>query len=551
MSSSIAAGSEVPSLAAEVESWRIRALPRSLTLSDSNTGTSVVPPPSLPLLAEVESLHLAGGHDVEVIDFSELGKFVGAERSARSAHSERTPTRPPRLSAADFFEDDRTGPGASSQTATGNDSSWRRRTATHDSQPLSDDPAPPSRTRNKLRVQIVPSDPSISPGSSPLFHTRVSPPHHRQHDDRLHPSAVHVHPGHHGHSLQRSPLTPSFREAPIAALDDVISRIKGALDDMHPKEELLPKAQKWIPPALRLKNSVHDMARPSEPFDVTASEPPRSPKPAWKVFAVKLPKTPSRNLPALSTRQLLGFQRANVLWSAVYSWVPPIGGKSHVDVSVEDHLFGGSPPAPNRVALPRKQLLLSPASSGQAGPVVNLPSKPSAARSVTSTSREVEAISRRKPSSSQHDNPVSGPGLNTTSRSPPPEVPPGTTASLPKSEPTSPSRSTDSQGKPQPQSKTQVSIGVEIDLMIMLMMTYSRLWSAPSLRVTDRSFLRARLRRVELGEMMSNLQWAARIQRLDANTETNHSQSHPYRRLLSSTSIRSAHLRIVVCAMLT
>lgn len=466
MPSSMAMGPEMPSSAAEANSWRIRAPARSATLSDPHTGTFVVPPPSLPLLAEVESSHLTGGHDMEVIDFSDLGKFVGAEHSGRPVHSERMPTQPPRLGAVEFFEADRAELGAPPQSTIGSDNSWRRRASTRDSELLSaEEPASPLRTKVKLRVQIIPSDPSTSPGSSPLFHTRVSPPHHRQHDDRLHPSAVHVQPGHHGHSLQRSPLTPSFREAPIAALDDVISRIKGALDDMHPKEELPPKAQKWIPPALRLKNSSYNIALSSETFDVTASEPPRSPKPAWNAFAVKLPKTPSRNLSAISTRLLLGFQHANVFWSDVYSWVPPISGKSRVDVSVEDHLFGGSSPVPNRVALPRKQLSLSPASIGRAGPIVNLPSKPSGARSVNSVSRAVEALSWRKSPSSQHDTSVSGPWLDTTSRSPPPEVPPATTASLPKSEPTSPSQSTNSQGKPQPKSKTQVSFDVDADLI--------------------------------------------------------------------------------------
>ena len=537
MTSSIATSPEVPLSAIEADSWRSRAPPRSTALPDLDTASSTVPPPSLPLLAEVESLHLTGGRDVEVVEFSDMGKFVGVEPSAGPVLPQRLHMRPPRPGAADFF-DDRAGPGVPAHTAIGSDSSWRRRLPAPDSQPLSEDLTSPSRTKDKLRVQIIPSNSPSFPSSSPVFHARASPPYHRQHDDRLHLGAV---PSHPGHSSQRSPLTPSFREAPISALDDVMSRIKGALDDMHTKEEPHPKAQKWLPPALRLKNNGHDIAQPSETFDVTASEPPRSPKPVWKVFSVKLPKSSSRGLPPIGARQLLEFQRAAIFWSAVYSRVPPISGQPYVDVSAEDHLFGSSSPTPNRVALPPKRLSLTPAILEQAGPIVNLPSRHARVSSVASASREVEIGSWHKSSASEQHGPLgSGIGLNTISRSPPPEVPLGIAASLPKSEPTSPNCSVDIQGKPHPKTNMHVSTTVEIDPVLVLIMIHSRPLSPPSLRVTGQSHMRARPAMAT--RRMSNLQQEARIP--DVKRQASHSQTHRRRHPLSLPNIRCVHVYI-------
>ncbi|TFY69070.1 hypothetical protein EVJ58_g656 [Rhodofomes roseus] len=373
MSSTAVTGQDQPSAAMEADSWRSRAPPRWTAHVEPAVATAALPPPPLPLLAEVESLHLKGGDDVEVVDFLDLG-------------------------------------------------------------------------------------------SSSLVHSRISPSQHRHHDDRLQSGTSHLPSGHHGHGPQRSPLTSSYREAPMSALNDAISRIKGALDDMHTKEEP-PKLQKWVPPALRLTQGGHDLARPSEVFDVTGKEPPRSPKPAWNVFTVKLPKAASPQLPPVRTKQLHGFRSATSVSTAIYSWVPPISGSSRRDVAVDDYLFGSPTNRPSHtrylVALPPRRY---PVPSDSSGPVVNLPSKPSGAKGTKAVAREAESTSWRRPAPAS-TRPVQDaadvrPGLDTMSRSPPPEAPFGSIASLPKSEPTSPSRVVGAPAKSQAQSQNIVGSGV-------------------------------------------------------------------------------------------
>ncbi|KZT74855.1 hypothetical protein DAEQUDRAFT_720036 [Daedalea quercina L-15889] len=460
MSSTAMAVPESPSSAMEADSWRCRAPPRMTTHVDPGTEISAPPPPPLPLLAEVESFHLTGGDDVEVVDFSDMGKFVGVEGTAEPTRSDRFLARPPRASAIDFFEDDVSVPEASLHVPQSDDSSWRRRNLIYGpSMHAPEGSGTAAATRETLRVQIVPSETPRSPGSSPAVHSRISPPQHRHVDDRPYSGAIHTHSGHHGHGPQRSPLTPSYREAPMSALNDVISRIKGALDDMHTKEES-PKQPKWLPPALRPKQAGHDFAQPTEVFDVTGKEPPRSPRPAWNVFTVKLPKGTLPQLPPIRSKQLQGFRSVTSVWSAIYSWVPPIGGNNRRDVAVEEYLFGGSPTSREahtryRVALPKRQSPVIPlAKRGDPGPVVNLPSKLSGNRGTKSDVREAETASWRKsppaPAQQLQDATHVRPGLDTTSRSPPPEAPFGNTASLPKNEPTSPGGPAAPQAKPHP-----------------------------------------------------------------------------------------------------
>ncbi|KAH9937451.1 uncharacterized protein B0H18DRAFT_970690 [Fomitopsis serialis] len=407
MSSTAMAGQDQLSPAMESDSWR----------------TSALPPPPLPLLAEVESLHLRGGDDVEVVDFSDMGKFVGAETIAEPTLSERSSIRPPRASAVDFFEDDASASGLSLPVAQSDDGSWRRKPMIHDSSTHAAEGTGSTVLKEHLRVQIIPPDTSGPPGNS-----LVVP---------VHSGTNHMLQGHHGHGPQRSPLTPSYREAPMSALNDVISRIKGALDDMHPKEDP-PKPDKWLPPALRPKQGGPDIALPSEVFDVTGKEPPRSPKPAWNAFTVKLSKATSPRLPPIRPKQLHSFRSATFVWSAIYSWVPPIGGNPRRDVAVDDHLFHESPGSKGpharyRVALPHKRPPIPPGESGSAGPVVHLPPKPASTRSAKPVSCEPETPSWRRPAPNSaqlvQDAANVHPGLDTTSRSPPPE-----------SEPTSPSR---------------------------------------------------------------------------------------------------------------
>ena len=94
--------SDIASPAAEADSWRSKAAPLSAKPILSTHGSSrpapspasVLPPPPL----AVDALSVQDGEELDVVDFSELGKLVG---------DEGTPAPQPgaRPVAADFFED--------------------------------------------------------------------------------------------------------------------------------------------------------------------------------------------------------------------------------------------------------------------------------------------------------------------------------------------------------------------------------------------------------------------------------------------------------------
>ena len=174
----------------------------------------------------------------------------------------------------------------------------------------------------------------------------------------------------------------NHNEASISALDDAMSRIKGAINGIQAaetgKELSLPVVDietsmlkatstqgtggsistqsRWIPPALRLPNANPD---PRETFDVTGMEPPRSPEPAWK-FIVHLP-TLSRYLEPVNKKQLSVFMKppSPVRWD-ILSFDPPVERMNRRDLSLNEILFGKPPLVVKgkgryRVSLPRSR----------------------------------------------------------------------------------------------------------------------------------------------------------------------------------------------------
>ncbi|KAF9036491.1 hypothetical protein BDZ89DRAFT_1130128 [Hymenopellis radicata] len=147
----------------------------------------------------------------------------------------------------------------------------------------------------------------------------------------------------------------TVQEAAMSALDDAMSRIKGALDGMqahdsdhHPFAPTvdneshtplsLPSKQgkdRWIPPALRSRHEIDFDLR--EPF-CTKPDPPRSPKPAWNTFTVRLPKV-SDTLDPVSKKQLALFNRMSTLRWDILSFDPPVDGMTRKDFLVNDVLF--------------------------------------------------------------------------------------------------------------------------------------------------------------------------------------------------------------------
>ncbi|THH32348.1 hypothetical protein EUX98_g1859 [Antrodiella citrinella] len=359
-----------------------------------------------PVASEAEA-----DEEVEIVDFSELGRLVGQDPTA-PVEQEPSPvynaqaSRPPRPVATDFFEDNlsRQQDEAPSEITT-----WRRKSTTDAVQSPST-PEQPARSPDKPDLHISPPPPQSH-----------IPPHRRSSTASEDHQRQHVPYGH-----PRSPLTPSYREAPMSALDDTMARIRGALTGLqHKPEPPAPKqTPKWIPPALRERPAAAHDESSDEIFDVTVPEPPRSPKPAWNQFVAKVPSVSHVVDPPLSKRQEHMAKTVPHVRSDIFSWDPPIDGMNRKDFHLNDLLF----PRPiaskggrlrYNVSLPRVQV-------DKAGnPVVNLPLRPPVA-SLTNGAfgkkKADESSSWRKTVAHAAVNGEALQGLDTTSRSPPPDT---------------------------------------------------------------------------------------------------------------------------------
>lgn len=275
--------------------------------------------------------------------------------------------------------------------------------------------------------------------------------------------------GHHQNGVHKSPQGPYYREAPMSTLNDVMARIKGAIDGMHhdgdvskevlkdaPKEspQDVPKdafqdisretpkdvlinahpLQKWLPPAKRPKASPTDIALPAEVFDVTATEPPKSPKKAWNLYTVKV-ATDSRPVQPDPTTQLVWPRNARSVRLEVESWNPPFDPRHRRAASVNDVIFGGPHYIHGQpkysVTLPRRTITRRPIPDPERGstpPVVNLPASPPRSRNTATTETQGPSWREAPASPAASWRPllkdsVPDVGLDTVSRSPPPETP--------------------------------------------------------------------------------------------------------------------------------
>ncbi|KAJ2965611.1 hypothetical protein NUW54_g14061 [Trametes sanguinea] len=239
--------------------------------------------------------------------------------------------RPARAVASDFFGDAPTSPQRTRppQSRGEEESSWRRPSHTF----IEKAPAAAiAEESSKVHVplgQAMPPQQHAGVLSGLQTTTGAHPPMHEDHVRRV--------SSHYQNGVPRPPLGSSFREAPMSALNDTLSRIKGALDGMHHNEAEAPKPQKWLPPALRSRSAHSDFAHPTEVFDVTSAEPPLSPKPAWNNFHVKLPHA-SRPVPPQET-ELIWPRGRRPFRLDVYSFHPPSYALGR-DATVTDHLFG-------------------------------------------------------------------------------------------------------------------------------------------------------------------------------------------------------------------
>ncbi|EKM60853.1 uncharacterized protein PHACADRAFT_155971 [Phanerochaete carnosa HHB-10118-sp] len=426
--------------AAEAETWR------KPVQSPVVPPSQPPPPASLPLFEQIDSFSVdVGGGDVEVVDFNEHGKLIGvefpevseAQPEAAALLPSHKPTRP---SAADFFYDTEPSPPkvAPLPPSKADEGPWRRKV---------------SPVREHLTTQLERSPERLTLDISPtLYHANPTAPYHRpghlhlEERDRQPREHGQYHPVQH-HAALKSPSTPSYREAPMSALNDTMARIKGALDGMH---KPAPN-HKWLPPALRLRSSPSEQSPqhgpdegfPHETFDVTGYEPPSSPKPAWNHYAVKLPQISSIREP-IHFRRLRAFDSRQYIRLDILSLIPPReGGKRAFNMN--ELLF----PRPSfvkgrpeyRISLPKP----SRARVTENGLIVNLPTPicpPKSAESGAFGRRgEADGVStwrRTGPlplKGKETNETVHVNGLDTVSRSPPPE-PSHTPAEVSASSPT-------------------------------------------------------------------------------------------------------------------
>ena len=446
-----------PSPASEADTWRRKGPLSSPRRPDSQElpPLSVLPPPVLAHTA----LDVKEGEDVDVVDFADLGKLVGSENSSQLPTSVPA-ARPPRAVAADFFaEQSLTVPRPQPLPSKADEGPWRRPSALANGHP--------SHVEKPSMADIVVDSPQVAPDSARSSepagpNSAVSPPpwqeeHHRRMS------------GHHQNGVHKSPQGPYYREAPMSTLNDVMARIKGAIDGMHhdgdvskevlkdaPKEspQDVPKdafqdisretpkdvlinahpLQKWLPPAKRPKASPTDIALPAEVFDVTATEPPKSPKKAWNLYTVKV-ATDSRPVQPDPTTQLVWPRNARSVRLEVESWNPPFDPRHRRAASVNDVIFGGPHYIHGQpkysVTLPRRTITRRPIPDPERGstpPVVNLPASPPRSRNTATTETQGPSWREAPASPAASWRPllkdsVPDVGLDTVSRSPPPETP--------------------------------------------------------------------------------------------------------------------------------
>ncbi|CCM01645.1 uncharacterized protein FIBRA_03706 [Fibroporia radiculosa] len=447
------AGQDVPSLATEVDSWRSKAPRRQSTSRSEKPATPTGPFLPQPLLTEVDVLTVQSNEDLEVVDFSDLGKFVGIDHAPASEAAQNLASRPSRPVAADFFES--SVPSVADRPRQGHDEegSWRRKSIQQYTYAI--EMASSGAAAEALKPQITPDAPKVANISAP-----ASAHDYRASDESIQTYVGIAHPSSYHHASQRSPLTPSYREASMSTLNDVLSRIKGALDDMHVKPEP-PTHQKWLPPALRTQSRDVEQNAPGEVFDVTGYEPPRSPKPAWKVYSVKVPRD-TRSLRPITKQQSQMLHKKPLLWSEVFSWSPPSGASTPSDV-LFPLLSSIRGPIRYRVALPRHRPRSPPnIKENTVGLIVNLPPKSGAPRLSPSNSRIVDTSSSWRRASPLSVVKAPHPELDTVSRSPPPEAPlaSSTGTSLPKVGVISPQSTSDA--SPKPRSQPKMPVGSEV-----------------------------------------------------------------------------------------
>lgn len=408
--------------AVQANSWRSKANPVSVQ------EPTAAPVPPAPLFSGPTAEELADSsftqnpeENLEVVDFSELGKFVGVpQESVSLKETEVTRSKPNRPLAVDFFQDHSDSPNSASQSDT-----WKRKPSllqpeAHTDDNAATDPGARNSISSPRYTTFETSGMSDKEPSSP-----IRPNGHGQVMTVTHTA---------GHGQLRTPRSQTFpKEATMSALDDAISRIKGAIDGMHESQKdtrsevategqhgqslqdhspTAGKSHRWVPPALRIN---HEDSAQTESLS-TRCEPPLSPRPAWNTYHVRLPKVSVARQP-VHKQQLSQFHRGPPCRSVeTLSIDPPVNAANRRDFSLNDILFwipGFRGKPRYRVYIPRLSASRPNGSNGLNNNVGAFGKPPSA--DTSSSWRKTGALLSSPPPAIKEE-------LETTSRSPPPSA---------------------------------------------------------------------------------------------------------------------------------
>lgn len=362
------------SVANQAESWRSKAPPKSVGTEvqstegkaearpDSQTASSLLPSSDNPLVpsfpsAPTNELLLKPDEEVEVVDFEDLGKFLGnasPEPRALPKVLSRLSNRPV---ASDFFQDDFVEHETKTEVL-----SWRRPTVkaqlTSSVDGLHTQTIPIFSTESSPETELPTMDPKNS--QSPLLSPskRLSQGDHVLNNSQISPVL----------SALRSPRASHFKEASMSALTDTMSRIKGALDGMQSHDILTAKdkGRQSAPDGWRTLHDGAPQRRSLTPEKleefVTCIPPPSSPKPVWKTHTVKIPRVCQIREP-LQRKQIhyWNLPYPPFRWD-ILSWDPPVEGMNKRDLS-RDEIFHKKNHLPKGGKL---RVVLPPLSSQQA-----------------------------------------------------------------------------------------------------------------------------------------------------------------------------------------
>ena len=287
-------------------SWRTRA--PSLHAQQPLLGVSVLP--------TLHDVNLEEQDTLETIDFSDMGKLVGEDVADTGSQSSKTQTS----------TEGRARPSEPTHDLKRSDVP---RSARIDEKAKDSSSTEPSPVKERIPSPL-PSASSRGIGMSSPASSMTG---------LMSPQA-----------LANLPLPPSkqhFRESSMSALEDVMSRIKGALSDMRPGE-----SAKELEEALAAASASRKAAS-DDSFATTRPGRPVSPSPLHRRTHVRLRKSwsPKNREPVDSRRLYFWKLPPRPVRLDILSWEPPVEGMSRRTLSRDELLF---PPSGNAVvSLPK------------------------------------------------------------------------------------------------------------------------------------------------------------------------------------------------------